>query len=53
MTQEVRKDLSVMAAMAAVICGIVLLISANAAAEHVQQQAPAPAKLPEMHALPR
>jgi hypothetical protein len=37
MTQEIRKDLSVAAIMATMVCAALLLISARAAAEHVGQ----------------
>jgi hypothetical protein len=51
MTQEIRKDLSVAAIMATMVCAAVLLISARAAAEHVAAE-PA-AKNPEISARPR
>lgn len=53
MTQEIRKDLSVAAVMAMMVCAVLLLISANAAAEHVQQQEPTVARIPDIHARPR
>jgi hypothetical protein len=52
MTQEIRKDLSVAAIMATMVCAAVLLISARAAAEHVVAEPPA-AKNPEISARPR
>ena len=52
MTQEIRKDLSVAAIMATMVCAAVLLISARAAAEHVAAE-PMAAKTPEISARPR
>ena len=51
MTQEIRKDLSMAAIMATMVCAALLLISARAAAEH-SASAPA-AKNPEISARPR
>jgi len=54
MTQEIRKDLSVAAIVATFVCAVLLLISANAAAEHVQHRQDAPAvKMPEIYGRPR
>jgi hypothetical protein len=52
MTQEIRKDLSVAAIMATMVCAAVLLISARAVAEHVAAESVA-AKTPEISARPR
>jgi len=51
MTQEIRKDLSVAAFMAAMACAALLLISARAAAAH--NAAEPAAKNPEISARPR
>jgi hypothetical protein len=51
MTQEIRKDLSVAAIMATMVCAALLLISARAAAEHGAPETSA--KNPEISALPR
>jgi hypothetical protein len=53
MTQEIRKDLSVAAAMAMMVCAGLLLISAKAAAEHVQQREPTAVRIPDIQARPR
>lgn len=54
MTQEIRKDLSVAAIMATMVCATLLLISARAAAEHVSVIAePTAAKIPDISARPR
>ena len=54
MTQEIRKDLSVAAIMAAMVCATVLLVSARAAAEHVNVIAETTTtKVPDISARPR
>jgi len=53
MTQEIRKDLSVAAIMAMMVCAVMLLISARAAASHVNQSEAPAAKIPDIQARPR
>jgi len=52
MTQEIRKDLSVAAVMAMMVCAVLLLVSARAAADHVNSAHTA-AKNPDIQARPR